>query len=112
MDFSISTLSPLAFRNRSVKKKKMATVCIEVHLKKGYDEWKKLFDEDGVKRASMCDESKTTAGKVSDKLAIVLLHNVDMEKMGAFISNEEFQKMIEPVVEKHVTYTCSPLGPP
>jgi hypothetical protein len=59
----------------------------------------------------MCDESKTTVGKVSEDLAIVMLHNVDMEAMGAFISDEDFQKFIEPYVEKHVTYTCSPMGP-
>jgi len=61
----------------------MATVCIEAHLKKGYDEWKTLFDADGVKRAAMCDESKTTVGKVSEDLAIVMLHNVNMEASGS-----------------------------
>lgn len=90
----------------------MATLCFEVHMKKDFESWKKIFDEHAPERAKTCDESKTTVGKVSDKLAVVMVYNVDMEKMGAMVEDPEFKKMVEPLVEKHVIYTCAPLGPP
>ena len=41
---------------------------IEVHLKKGYEVWKKLFDEDARNRAAMCDEQMTTCERKSAKI--------------------------------------------
>ena len=91
----------------SSKKPKRENVVFEVHLKKGFEPWKKLFDEDGKNRVDMCDESRTTAAKVSDSLAIVNLYDVDMEKLAEFTSDPDFAKMIEPYVEKHVPYIAT-----
>ena len=88
----------------------LETVVLEVHLKQGFDAWKRLFDEDGKNRAGICDESRTTCAKVSEDLALVTLHSVDMDKMQAFPSSPDFQKLIEPYVAKHVPYVCTPLN--
>ena len=48
--------------------------------------------------------------KVSEDLALVTLHSVDMDKMQAFTSSPDFQKLIEPYVAKHVPYVCTPLN--
>ena len=88
----------------------LETVVLEVHLKQGFDAWKRLFDEDGKNRAGICDESRTTCAKVSEDLALVTLHSVDMDKMQAFTSSPDFQKLIEPYVAKHVPYVCTPLN--
>jgi len=77
-------------------------VNLEVHLKKGYEPWTKLFDEDAKNRAAICDESRTTVAKVSEKLAIVILHGVRLAKFNAFVQNKDFAKMVKPYVEKHV----------
>ena len=82
---------------------------LEVHLKQGFEVWKKLFDEDSKNREGICDEGKTKCAKVSDDLAIVTLHGVDMEAFEAFTSDKDFAKMIEPYVEKHVPYVGTPL---
>ena len=42
-----------------------------------YDEWKEAFDNH-AERATICDESKTTVGKVNDTSCIVMLYDVDM----------------------------------
>ena len=43
-----------------------------------FDDWKKEFDGHDA-RANVCDESRTTVGKVDDKNAIVMMYDVDME---------------------------------
>ena len=88
----------------------MATVCFEVHLKASFEEWKEVFDGHKSERAKVCDESKTSVGQASEKLAIVMIYDVDMEALGKMTGDEEFQKMVEPLVEKHMVYTCSPLA--
>lgn len=91
----------------------MATICFEVHVKESssYAEWKRVFDDHAPTRAKICDESKTIVGSVSEKLGVVILKEVDMEKMKEMTDDPDFQKMIEPMVEKHVIYTLNPLGP-
>ena len=89
---------------------KRRTVKIEVHLKKGYEVWKKLFDEDARNRAAMCDEQKTPCERVSEQLAVVTLRGVDMKKFEEFVQNPDFAKMVEPYVEKHVTSVLSDEG--
>ena len=43
-----------------------------------YGEWRAEFDSHEA-RAEVCDESKTTVGKIDDKSCIVMLYDVDME---------------------------------
>ena len=43
-----------------------------------FDDWKKEFDGHDA-RANVCDESRTTVGKVDDKNAIVMMYDVDMQ---------------------------------
>ncbi|UPQ99734.1 hypothetical protein HOP50_04g30430 [Chloropicon primus] len=88
--------------SRTREEDSLCTVNLEVHLKKGYEPWTKLFDEDAKNRAAICDESRTTVAKVSEKLAIVILHGVRLAKFNAFVQNKDFAKMVKPYVEKHV----------
>ena len=52
-----------------------------------YDEWKEAFDNH-TERATICDESKTTVGKVNDTSCIVMLYDVDMQGMQEPICSE------------------------
>ena len=52
-----------------------------------YDEWKKTFDNH-TERATVCDESKTTIGKVNDTSCIVMLYDVDMQRMQELMNSE------------------------
>ena len=45
-----------------------------------YDEWIAEFNNH-AERAAVCDESKTTVGKVDDKNCIFMMYDVDMEGM-------------------------------
>ena len=52
-----------------------------------YDEWKEAFDNH-TERATICDESKTTVGKVNDTSCIVMLYDVDMQGMQQLMGSE------------------------
>ena len=52
-----------------------------------YDEWRAEFDSHEA-RAEVCDESKTTVGKIDDKSCIVMLYDVDMQGMQELMSSE------------------------
>jgi len=57
-----------------------------------FDEWKKEFD--GHKeRANVCDESKTTVGKIDDKHCIVMLYDVDMEGLQKLMMSDYLQQL-------------------
>ena len=45
-----------------------------------YDEWRASFDSH-AERASICEDSRTTVGKIDDQNCIVMLYNVDMAGM-------------------------------
>ena len=49
--------------------------------------WKDEFDNH-TQRGAVCDESKTTVGKVDDKNCIVMLYDVDMPGMQELMSSE------------------------
>ena len=42
-----------------------------------YDAWKEAFDKH-AERAEVCDESKTTVGKVDDSSCIVMLYDLSL----------------------------------
>lgn len=52
-------------------------------LKVSFDSYEAWFAEfnNHSERDTVCDESKTTVGKVDDKNCIVMLYDVDMEGM-------------------------------
>ena len=52
-----------------------------------YDEWRASFDNH-AERASVCDESRTTVGKIDDQNCIVMLYNVDMAGMQNLMSSD------------------------
>ena len=48
-----------------------------------------------TKRANVCDESRTTVGKVDDKNAIVMMYDVDMQGMKKINDVRLFTKNIK-----------------
>ena len=52
-----------------------------------YDEWRASFDNH-AERASVCDESRTTVGKIDDQNCIVMLYNVDLAGMQNLMSSD------------------------
>ena len=52
-----------------------------------YDDWKTEFDNHEA-RSTVCDESKTTVGKIDDKSCIVMMYDVDMEGMQKLMSSQ------------------------
>ena len=87
-------------------------VHVVVKLKSSYEAWHELFVNDADNRTKICDESKTLVGKADDSTALVTLFDVDMEAMGAMMSDPEFNKMIENHVEEHIPFTLSPIQTP
>ena len=87
-------------------------VHVIVKLKSSYEAWHELFVNDADNRTKICDESKTLVGKADDSTALVTLFDVDMEAMGAMMSDPEFNKMIENHVEEHIPFTLSPIQTP
>ena len=59
-----------------------------------YDAWKYEFDSHGA-RAEVCDESKTTVGKINDHSCIVMLYNVDMQGMQNLMSSDYLMELSE-----------------
>ena len=57
-----------------------------------YDKWKAEFDSHNA-RANVCDESKTTVGKIDDKNCIVMMYDVDMEGMQKLMSSEHLVRL-------------------
>ena len=51
-------------------------------------------------------------GKADDATALLTLFDVDMEAIGAMMSDPEFHKMTENYVEEHIPFTLSPIQPP
>ena len=87
-------------------------VHIIAKLKSSYESWYQLFVNDADRRSQVCDERRTLVAKANETTAVITVFDVDMEAMGAMMTDPEFQKMIEPYVEGHFTYSLTPLGPP
>ena len=87
-------------------------VHIIVKLKSSYEDWYEIFAGDGERRSTMCDETRTLVGQAGEKTALVTLFNVDMEAMGAMMTDPGFQKMTETYVEEHIPFSLTPIGPP
>ena len=76
-----------------------------------YDEWKEAFDNH-AERATICDESKTTVGKINDTSCIVMLYDVDMQGMQELMGSEfmiNLSKEMQIINEE--MHSFSPLQP-
>ena len=70
-----------------------------------YDEWRASFDNH-AERASVCDESRTTVGKIDDQNCIVMLYNVDMAGMQNLMTSDflvELSKKMN-IKNKRISY--------
>ena len=59
-----------------------------------YDAWKFEFDSHEA-RAEVCDESKTTVGKINDHSCIVMLYDVDMVGLQSLMSSDFLVELSE-----------------
>lgn len=76
-----------------------------------YDEWKEAFDNH-AERATICDESKTTVGKINDTSCIVMLYDVDMQGMQELMGSEFMIKLSKEMqIINEEMYSFSPLQP-
>ena len=57
-----------------------------------YEAWLTEFNNHS-ERAAVCDESKTTVGKVDDKNCIVMLYDVDMEGLQRLMASEHLMQL-------------------
>ena len=76
-----------------------------------YEEWKEAFDNH-AERATICDESKTTVGKINDTSCIVMLYDVDMQGMQELMGSEfmiNLSKEMQIINEE--MHSFSPLQP-
>ena len=84
---------------------------IIVKLKSSYEDWHKLFLEDTDNRAKICNENQTLVGKANEKTAVITLFDVDEAAMIGMMEDPDFQKMVEPYVEKHIPFALTPISP-
>ncbi|MBK17985.1 MAG: hypothetical protein CMM52_03995 [Rhodospirillaceae bacterium] len=87
-------------------------VHVIVKLKSSYEAWHAVFADDEENRSKICDESRTLAGRADDSTALVTLFDVDMEAMGAMMSDPKFHKLTEDIVEEHFAYTMTSIETP
>ena len=59
-----------------------------------YTDWKKDFDSH-KERAAVCDETKTTVGKIDDKSCMVMLYDVDVAGMQKLMSSDYLKTLTE-----------------
>ena len=76
-----------------------------------YNEWKEAFDNH-AERATICDESKTTVGKINDTSCIVMLYDVDMQGMQELMGSEFMIRLSEEMqIVNEEMHSFSPLQP-
>ena len=76
-----------------------------------YDEWKEAFDNH-AERATICDESKTTVGKINDTSCIVMLYDVNMQGMQELMGSEFMIRLSEEMqIINEEMHSFSPLQP-
>jgi hypothetical protein len=75
-----------------------------------YDEWKSEFDAH-KERAQVCDESKTTVGKIDDQNCMVMLYDVDMEAMQKLMSSDYLVQLSEKMnIKNEEMHSFEPMG--
>ncbi len=59
-----------------------------------YTAWKKDFDSH-KERTAVCDQTKTTVGKIDDKSCMVMLYDVDIAGMQQLMSSDYLKQLTE-----------------
>ena len=76
-----------------------------------YNEWKEAFDNH-AERATICDESKTTVGKINDTSCIVMLYDVDIQGMQELMGSEFMIRLSQEMqIVNEEMHSFSPLQP-
>jgi hypothetical protein len=76
-----------------------------IKLKSSYEEWHQTFVNHVDVRSKICNENKTLVAKANESTALVTIFD------GAIMSDPDFQKMNEPLVEEISPYSITPLKP-
>ncbi len=75
-----------------------------------YDIWyKEGFMKDADRRAKMCDDSKTKVAQISKTEAIILLFDVDIDKLREHMKDPVMQLLENKFKAKHIINTFSPI---
>lgn len=75
-----------------------------------YDTWiVEGFGKDKERRSKMCNESKTKVAKISDTEAIILLFDVDIDKLREHMHDPIMQTLENQFKASHVVHTFSPI---
>jgi hypothetical protein len=75
-----------------------------------YDTWiKEGFGKDAERRAKMCNESKTKVAKISNTEAVILLFDVDIDKLREHMHDPVMKILESKFKAKHRVNTFSPI---
>lgn len=75
-----------------------------------YDTWfREGFSTDGERRSVMCNESKTRVAKVSDTEAIILLFDVDIDRLREHMKDPVMKILESQFKASHIIHTFSPI---
>lgn len=78
-----------------------------------YQDWRsRAFDADASRRATVCDEEKTLVAKVNDQKAMVLMFDVEVEKMGEFMNEEAMKTLKEQFGAEHSVFAVNLMSKP
>lgn len=75
-----------------------------------FDTWiTQGFNSDSERRSKMCNESKTKVAKISDTEAIILLFDVDIDKLREHMKDPVMKILEGKFKASHVVHTFSPI---
>jgi hypothetical protein len=75
-----------------------------------YDLWyENAFSPDSKRRGQFCDEARTKVARVSDKEAMVILYDFDLERLWDFGSDKEVESLMKKYQVEHKLYVLEGL---
>jgi hypothetical protein len=75
-----------------------------------YDKWIiEGFEADTERRSKMCNEEKTRVAKVSETEAIILLFDVDIDKLREHMKDPVMKILESEFKASHIIHTFSPI---
>jgi hypothetical protein len=75
-----------------------------------YDIWlENGFKKDAERRVNMCDESKTIVAKISQREALILLYDVDIQKLREHMHDPVMKELEAQFNASHIVNTFSPI---
>lgn len=87
----------------------LINLMIETEIE-NYDTWiKEGFTPDAERRSKMCNESKTKVAKISDTEAIILLFDVDIDRLREHMQDPIMELLESKFKASHVIHTFSPI---